>query len=375
VTALDRAGSAPALRATFVVDSEGWGGAETWVAHHVRRSADHGVRAEVVASAPLAERFRAWLPADRVRAVPVARFADRAPESAAALASSAPDVVHVNLVDPGSNAAVVAAAQEVAPTVATLHLAGDCEAGPGRARLAALYRGLDLLITPAEDAARQVLERLAEPRRGVVVQQNGVDLPVDPSGPAGHRPPRVGVHCRLTEQKGVDVLVGATRVLVSRGVPVEVVVAGSGRDERQLRDLAVGLPVSFPGWSPDVRGFLAGLDVFCLPSRREAMPLALLEALAEGLPCVATDVGDVAAVLGDVVVVVPPEDPVALADALAPLLAEPAAAAALGRRGRDLAERHLDADAMAARTFDLLRRTAGRPGDAAGAGRLSGAAS
>jgi glycosyltransferase involved in cell wall biosynthesis len=318
-----------------------------------------------VASAPIAERFRAWLPGGRVCAVPLARFADRAPETSRAVAASAPDVAHVNLVDPGSNAAVLASATALAPTVATLHLAGDWTAGPGRDRLAALYRSLDLLLTPAHDAAHEVAAARAAPRLGVVVQQNGVDLPADPHGPAGAHPARIGVHCRLTRQKGVDVLVEATRLLVTRGVPVEVVVAGSGRDEPELRRLAAGLPVSFAGWATEPRAFLAGLDVFCLPSRREAMPLALLEALAEALPCVATDVGDVAAVVGGVVAIVPPEDPDALADALAALVADPEHAAALGRRGRRFAEQHLDATAMAARTFGLLRRVA----DLSGAGR------
>src|SRR3712207_9265260 len=75
------------------------------------------------------------------------------------------------------------------------------------------------------------------------------------------------------------------------------------------------LPIfTVTGWVEDRRAFLAGLDVFCLPSRSEALPLALLEAMAEGLPCVATDVGDVARRVGGAVEGVPPEDPGALAE-------------------------------------------------------------
>lgn len=352
------------LRVSFVVDTEGWGGAETWVAHHVRRAVDHGVRAEVVAADPVAHRFRRWLPAERVRAVPPARFASAAPAVRATLAASRPDVVHVNLVDPGSNAAVLAAAVEVAPTVATLHLPGDTGGGADRAGLRALYGRLALATTPSAEAAAQVVTDLGMPEGRVVITQNGVDVPPDPAGPVGardgwrSRPPRVGLHCRLTAQKGVDVLIEATRLLLERGTPVEVVVAGAGREEAALRERASDLPVTFPGWTADARSFLAGLDVFCLPSRREAMPLALLEALAEGLPCVATDVGDVRAVLADVVRVVQPEDPRALADALAQLVADPAAARELGSRGRRLAEQRLDASRMVAGTVGLLRRAA-----------------
>jgi glycosyltransferase involved in cell wall biosynthesis len=150
-------------------------------------------------------------------------------------------------------------------------------------------------------------------------------------------------------------------VLTGDGVPVEVVVGGEGRDGDRLRAAAAGLPVTFRGFVGDVRGFLAGLDVFCLSSRREALPLVLLEAMAEGLPCVATDVGGVAVAVGADAVVVPPEDAGALAAALAALLGDPAARAELGRRARARAVAAFDADLMARRTFAVLARARSTP--------------
>jgi glycosyltransferase involved in cell wall biosynthesis len=123
--------------------------------------------------------------------------------------------------------------------------------------------------------------------------------------------------------------------------------------------------VAFPGFVTDVRGFLGGLDVFCLPSRREALPLVLLEAMAEGLPCVATDVGDVRAVVAGAAVVVPPEDVAALAGALRGLLDDPVRRARLGAAARDRALHDLDAGLMARRTaavLDGVLRSAHRPG-------------
>jgi glycosyltransferase involved in cell wall biosynthesis len=344
------------LRVSLVADTESWGGAEVWLVHHLRRAERHGVEASVVCAAEVADRFRAWLPEHRLEVVPLARHAAAAPATAAALARQAPDVVHVNLVDPASNAATLAAALGTAPTTATLHLAGDTGPGAARAALAGLYGDLAVLLTPSQAGADQVRGELAEPRGGVEVTCNGVDVPERPHGPAGHRPPRVGVHARLTRQKGIDVLLEAVRRLA--GVPLEVVVGGSGRDEAALRSAAAGLPVRFVGWVPDPRRFLAGLDVFCLPSRAEALPLALLEAMAEGLPCVATDVGDVRRRVGGAVLVVPPEDPGALAGALAGLLADADGRAALGARARACAEAHLDADEMVAVTYGLLREAA-----------------
>jgi glycosyltransferase involved in cell wall biosynthesis len=135
-----------------------------------------------------------------------------------------------------------------------------------------------------------------------------------------------------------------------------VAVGGVGRDADLLHAAAVGLPVHFCGFVEDVRGFLAGLDVFCLSSRREALPLVLLEAMAEGLPCVATDVGDVRTAVGDDAVVVPPDDAPALAGALRRLLADGQGRVRLAAAARRRAVRDFDADLMARRTFAALAR-------------------
>jgi len=343
------------MRVSFVADTESWGGAEIWLLHHLTRARQHGVEASVVCAEPVAERFRRWVPSSSLAVVPLARHAVRAPATAVALAGQAPDLVHVNLVDPASNAATVAASLSVAPTTATLHLPGDTGEGQQRSALAGLYGDLSVLLTPSEAGARQVQDELAEPRGGVVVTCNGVDIPARPHGPAGHRPPRIGVHARLTRQKGLDVLLDAVRAMVREGQRLEVRIGGRGREEAALREAAAGLPVRFVGWVADPRRFLAGLDVFCQPSRHEALPLALLEAMAEGLPCVATDVGDVRLRLDGAVDLVPPEDPHALAIALTRLLQDGGRRTALARAARVRAETRLDAAQMVAETYGVLR--------------------
>ena len=120
--------------------------------------------------------------------------------------------------------------------------------------------------------------------------------------------------------------------------------------------------MTFTGWVADPRAFLAGVDVFVLSSRSEALPLAMLEAMAEGLPCVSTDVGDVTARLGGAVEVVPVEDAPALADAVQGLLADPDRAAALGRAARERVVASHDAASMVAATYAVLRQVAGRLG-------------
>ena len=349
------------LRVSFIVDSEGWGGAEVWLVHHLRRAAEHGVCASVVCAEEVADRLRPVVGAGRLAAVPLVRHAAEAAAARAALEEQAPDVVLVNLVDPASNAAALDAALPVAPTAAVLHLVGSL--GPDPAALAARYADLAVCLTTSQEAADFVRSRLAVPRGGTTVNVNGVDVPSDPQGPAGHRPPRLGAFGRLTAQKGYDVLLDAVRLLVDRGVELELVLGGAGREEAALRDAAAGLPVRFTGWVDDHRSFLAGVDVFCLSSRSEALPLALLEAMAEGLPCVSTDVGDVTRCLSGAVEVVPVDDARAMAHALQQVLEDRDRAARLGQEARRRVVAGHDAAAMVARTYEVLRRvSATRPG-------------
>jgi len=344
-------------RVTLVADSDAWGGAEVYLTHLARRAEANGWTASVVAAEPVAARFApAGTGSAEVTPVPLARHLDEAPAVRAAIGAQRPDVVLVNLVDPGSNAAAVAAALEVAPAVGVLHLAGDTGTGGRRRRLTELYGGLGAVLTPAAEGRRQVMADLGVPGDRVHVVPNGVDVPAVPSGPAGRAVPRVGGLGRLTAQKGFDVLLDAVRDLVAAGTAVDVVIGGAGRDEAALRAAAEGLPVTFCGFVGDVPSFLAGLDVFCLSSRREALPLVLLEAMAAGLPCVATDVGDVAAAVGEDAVVVPPGDAAALAAALGALLADPGRRVELAARARRRAVREMDAGLMAERTFAHLER-------------------
>ena len=195
---------------------------------------------------------------------------------------------------------------------------------------------------------------------------NGVDpLPVvtPPGGPV----PVVAALGRLTAQKGFDVLLEAVRLLVAEGVALQLLLGGEGREREALQAQAAGLPVRLTGFAPDPRALLSRADVFVLPSRVEALPLVLVEAVSAGLPAVATDVGDVREALSGVAVVVPPEDPVALADGLRRLLADPAERARRGAAGAALARERLTAQRMAAQAWAaFLPCAAPRPGPAPG---------
>lgn len=143
----------------------------------------------------------------------------------------------------------------------------------------------------------------------------------------------------LVPRKGVDLLLLATAELVRRGLDPELWIAGEGPERRRLQRLAqrlgLGERARFLGARSDVPDLLAACDVFALASRQEGLGVAVLEALALARPVVATRAGGLCDALRheETGLLVPPEDPLALAAALERLLRDRLAAEALARRG------------------------------------------
>ena len=153
----------------------------------------------------------------------------------------------------------------------------------------------------------------------------------------------------------------ALGLLADRHPRAHVAIAGRGDAADALlaraRELGLADRVSLLGLRADVPGLLMAADIFVLPSRSEGLPLALLEAMFAGCAIVATDVGEVRSVLadGEAGVVVPPENPVALAGALDRLLSNPTEARRLAAHARRRAQAEYDVSRMAARYAALYR--------------------
>jgi len=191
-----------------------------------------------------------------------------------------------------------------------------------------------------------LLAGLAENKLKLV--PNAVRIGPEPE-PAPHRDRLlIGGLGRLVPNKGFNVLLESLARLKAEGLAFHCIIhgvdeKGHTKDMEDLRD-SLGLDdtvVSFPGWTSDAQSFLRSLDIFCMPSRREVLSIALLEALSAGRPIICTRVPGLEDVFRDGVegIFVDIDDPKGLAEALKRLLLDRSQREAMGRAARERSRR------------------------------------
>jgi glycosyltransferase involved in cell wall biosynthesis len=167
---------------------------------------------------------------------------------------------------------------------------------------------------------------------------------------------------RLHEMKGLDHLLSAWPAVLARHPGARLWLVGEGpfrpRLIEQIENLGLSTSVLLAGLYDDVEDFLLAADVFVLPSLEEGMSLALLEAMAAGLPVVASSIAANALLVEDGRQgrLVAPGDSAALAAALAGLLEQPDAAARLGSRARERVEARFSIARMVEAHLELFDR-------------------
>lgn len=210
-----------------------------------------------------------------------------------------------------------------------------------------LYEAADMAVLRRADCVLAVCERAALELRAcglsnVKVIPNAVD--VERVESCGDRQsaralleigdePVVGTVSRLSPEKGIEYVIDAAPIIVERGRATRFVLIGDGplgpRLRRRVNSLGLTDSVTFAGHRPDAGHLVKAMDVYVLPSVRENMPVSLLEAMAAGVSVVATDVGGVREVLGGTgVEPIDARSPLAIAQAVTALLADPALRAA-----------------------------------------------
>ena len=216
---------------------------------------------------------------------------------------------------------------------------------------------------------RMLVERHILPPEKITLIPNAVELPVPAVHPREAMQARFGFSpedvvavtaARLAPPKGHRYLLDALPLLLPDFPHLRLLLLGDGEERAALeaqRD-ALGLRgyVIFAGSVGGVPELLAGCDLFVLPSLWEGMPVALLEALAAGLPTLATRVAGTPEVIrdGETGLLVPPRDPAALADGLRRLLTDDALCARLAEAGPAHVRAHYDIDILVDRYLEVL---------------------
>ncbi len=292
-----------------------------------------------------------------------------------------PDIVHTHNPKPGVYGRLAARLAGVPVIVNTVHGLYASPDDPLRRRV--LVYGVERaasvcsqaeLVQNVEDVA--VLERLRVPARKLHVLGNGVDLARFQPRPAevssarqalGVRADQVvaGVVGRLVWEKGFAELFEAARRLRQTNPEVVVVVVGTtdpaksgSLTQADIERVRAEAGVIFLGERRDVEALYPGFDLFVLPSHREGFPRSAMEAAACGLPIVASDIRGCRQVVdhGSTGLLVPVRDPVALADAIGTLAADPVRRRDMGRAARVRAESEFDDQQVIDRTLDTYRQ-------------------
>ena len=212
--------------------------------------------------------------------------------------------------------------------------------GPFRPRSTVVLNGVDLNAFHPGIERRACRESLGLPEGVLVVGTVGRLHPIK-----GHDTFLFAAHRIVRERKGVHFLIVGEDISPNR--------SWEARLRTLTRDLGLEERVHFTGFRRDIPQVMAAIDCFVLPSTFDAFPRGTLEAMACGLPVVATRSGGNVELIEDGTTgyLVPTQDPEAMALRLLELLADPNLRAAIGRAGRAWAEVHLGADTHAQRVL------------------------
>lgn len=292
---------------------------------------------DVILGAPPTRRLRHFTPfyLDRV----IARFQ--------------PDIVHTHGTPSLLHAGPLAVLHRLPSWVHTFHF-GNYAAAKGRMMTAERWfcRAATQLVAVSEAQRRQIVDFHGLSPDRIMTIVNGVSGNARPGDDDARRSRRaqcgfgpddivVGCVAVLSEQKGVTYLIQAAREFLNYDGRLRLLVVGGGPLQPSLRAeaerLDLGPRAVFTGWQPDGVEWLKALDVFVMSSLWEAMPMALLEAMAAQKALIVTDVADNRAILEDgrCGIVVPPRDAAAIAAGVRRIVRDREGARAMAQRAHE----------------------------------------
>jgi glycosyltransferase involved in cell wall biosynthesis len=239
-----------------------------------------------------------------------------------------------------------------------------------------MLKKLECLVAVSQMSGKEYLE-IGYPESRMVYIPNGVAVSSERKK-TYDRLRNVVTTTRLSREKGIDVLLQAWARLAQTEKGLKLFIVGHGPLESELRglckSLGIGDSVEFCGLTKNVEKYLEAADFFVLPSRTEGLSNSLLEAMGHGIPCVATDVGGSGDLLqgenekispGGYIVgrnglLVNPDDPQGLSEAMGFLIRRGEGNEEMGRRGRAFVQENYSIDRVADRYIALYRELLNR---------------
>ncbi|MEO3857321.1 glycosyltransferase [Acrocarpospora sp. B8E8] len=277
------------------------------------------------------------------------------------LRQTRPDVLHAHLFQCYVAAAALARMAGVRVLVAGRHSAPDRLSAPKRILDRRASRRADYLITLSKAMARLENEVIRVPTRKIGVVYSGLPPTAFTQQPPAELRTDLPVILsigNLQPWKGHSVLLGAAALLRQRGLDCTIVIIGEGPERHALTQQAhaFNLDLRLLGARFDVGRWLARADLVAHPSLSEALGIAVLEAMAAGVPVVGSAVGGITELLTGRGVLVPPGDAEALADGLERLLRDPAHGARLSAAAQAWSREHVTAEVSVDRHLTIYNR-------------------
>jgi glycosyltransferase involved in cell wall biosynthesis len=241
----------------------------------------------------------------------------------------------------------------------------------GRIQLRYLIKKMGCLVSNSKVGGNEFKE-IGFPESRIFYIPNGVEIPKEKKIFLGEVKLVMAV-ARLSLEKGIDVLIKAWAEVAALHSTLKLIIAGQGPLEFLLKKLCQNLrlvdSVKFVGSIPNLNGHLIHADLFVLPSRTEGFSNALLEAMSYEIPCIATRVGGNGEMLGgegkkipfgeyivaDNGLLVNPDDPKGLSEAVLYLIRHPEAREIFGKRSRRFVEENYSIDFIAERYISLYK--------------------
>jgi len=228
-----------------------------------------------------------------------------------------------------------------------------------------ILRKIGRIFVVSEHSRRQLEARGIRPRVIRVVFNaidcQGAEIGRPAESTADDRSLNVVAAGRLSYEKGLDILLKAVPLVDTKARPFQVEIYGHGPEKGRLRKMAAALNVSgkvvFRGFVDDIKPIFRQADWLVLPSRSEGMPNVILEAWSQKLAVLATAVGGVPEMIEDGIngLLVPPENPRALADKLISAMSDPEIRITCGENGWRTARDHYNYEKQARLLEELYR--------------------